>query len=117
MTDRNESDRKIGQEIAKDGRPPLKDKARTFTRRREQFRNAQRAHHDREKDTLHDLQKRADELESGVEGIVHAFFDLSKQLLDTKALENNLDLASALQEMTRECISLAEMTQMKSVAN
>ncbi|KAJ5317072.1 hypothetical protein PENANT_c029G10187 [Penicillium antarcticum] len=131
MADRSDS-LKRNQESRKKGHPQLKDKhqqatvslkglnqssvANTTWKRREQLRTAQRAHRFRRKDTLHNLEKRVDKFETGIDDIIHTFFDLSKQLLDIKALENNPLLASALQQMTRECISLAEMAQMETVA-
>lgn len=91
--------------------------AHTVQKRREQLRNSQKAYRTRKRDKQNSLQKRVDELENGVHEINVAFLNISKLLLDTKATEHRPHLASALREVTRQCLSLAEIVQTPTSAS
>lgn len=91
--------------------------AHTAKKRREQLRISQKAYRTRKRDEHNSLQKRVDELENRVHEINDAFLNISKLLLDTKATENRPHLASALREVTRQCLSLAEIVQTATSAS
>jgi hypothetical protein len=91
--------------------------AHIVQKRREQLRISQKAYRIRKRDEHSRLQKRVAELENGVHEINVAFLNISKLLLDTKATEHRLHLASALREVTRECLSLAEIVQTPTSAS
>jgi hypothetical protein len=86
-------------------------------KRREQLRISQKAYRNRKRDEHHSLQKRLDELENGVHDINDAFLNISKLLLDTTTTEHRPHLASALREVTQQCLSLAEIVQMSTSAS
>jgi hypothetical protein len=85
-------------------------------KRREQLRTSQKTYRNRKRQEHDRLQKRVDELEKGVHDINHEFLNISKLLLDTQAAENRPHLSSALRDVTRQCLSLAEIVQASASA-
>ncbi|KAJ5761859.1 uncharacterized protein N7511_005241 [Penicillium nucicola] len=90
------------------------DRDTQLTKRREQLRISQRAHRNRKRDEENGLKKRVAELENEAQKINEAFLDISKLVLDTNMTQSRPHLASALREVTRKCLSLAEIVQSPS---
>ncbi|OQD80138.1 hypothetical protein PENANT_c039G00776 [Penicillium antarcticum] len=99
------------------GQSTQDDRHTQLTKRREQLRISQKAYRNRKRGEYNRLQKRVDELENGVQEINDAFLDISKLLLDTNAIQTRPYLASALREVTRQCLSLAELVQTPTSAS
>lgn len=77
-------------------------------RRRKQLRIAQQAYRKRKENTISSLQSRVHELETGIEDISHSFLSLSNLLIEEKLLLKHPVIASALQDIIKQCVSLAK---------
>ncbi|KAJ5496014.1 hypothetical protein N7539_001130 [Penicillium diatomitis] len=96
----------------KRGRPrTLTDDQQIPERRRKQLRLAQQAYRKRKETTINNLQSRVHELESGIEALGKSFLSFSNLLLDAQVLHENPQIAAALQEITKQCVSLAQVDQ------
>ncbi|KAJ6134892.1 bZIP transcription factor bZIP-1, partial [Penicillium capsulatum] len=93
----------------KRGRPrTVLDENQVPERRRKQLRVAQQAYRRRKETAITNLQTRVQELESGIEDLSHSFLSFSNLLLDAHVLERHPRIASALQDITQQCVSLAK---------
>ncbi|KAJ5513579.1 hypothetical protein N7463_003131 [Penicillium fimorum] len=79
-----------------------------FQRRRKQLRLAQQAYRKRKETTIGNLQSRVHELETGIENISHSFLSFSNLLIEEQLLLQYPHIASALQNITQQCVSLAK---------
>ncbi|KAF7715550.1 BZIP transcription factor [Penicillium ucsense] len=96
----------------KRGRPrTLTDDQQIPERRRKQLRVAQQAYRKRKETTINNLQSRVHELESGIEALGKSFLSFSNLLLDAQVIHENPQVAAALQEITKQCVSLAQVDQ------
>jgi hypothetical protein len=77
-------------------------------RRRKQLRLAQQAYRKRKETTIGNLQTRVHELEAGIEDISHSFLSFSNLLIEDKLLSQYPHIASALQTIIQQCVSLAK---------
>jgi hypothetical protein len=77
-------------------------------RRRKQLRLAQQAYRKRKETTIGNLQSRVQELETGIEDLSHSFLSFSNLLLEERLLSQYPQIASALQTITQQCVSLAK---------
>ncbi|KAJ5189195.1 hypothetical protein N7491_005521 [Penicillium cf. griseofulvum] len=104
----------MGEEIAKPsgrkrGRPrTVTDDQEVPERRRKQLRLAQQAYRKRKETTIGNLQDRVHELETGIENISHSFLSFSNLLIEERILLQYPHIASALQNLTQQCVSLAK---------
>ncbi|KAJ5383961.1 hypothetical protein N7517_001872 [Penicillium concentricum] len=104
----------MGEEIAKPsgrkrGRPrTVTDDQEVPERRRKQLRLAQQAYRKRKETTIGNLQNRVHELETGIENISHSFLSFSNLLIEDQILLQYPHIASALQNITQQCVSLAK---------
>ncbi|CAI7657174.1 unnamed protein product [Penicillium glandicola] len=93
----------------KRGRPrTVTDDQEVPERRRKQLRLAQQAYRKRKETTIGDLQNRVHELETGIENISHSFLSFSNLLIEEQLLTQHPNIASALQNITQQCVSLAK---------
>ncbi|CAG7928808.1 unnamed protein product [Penicillium olsonii] len=93
----------------KRGRPrTVTDDQEVPERRRQQLRLAQQAYRKRKETTIGNLQSRVQELESGVEDLSNAFLSFSNLLLEQQLLSQYPHIASALQDITQQCVTLAK---------
>ncbi|KAJ5329821.1 hypothetical protein N7452_010211 [Penicillium brevicompactum] len=83
-------------------------------RRRQQLRLAQQAYRKRKETTIGNLQSRVQQLETGVENLSDAFLSFSNLLLDQPLLTQNPHVASALQDITQQCVALAKTASEES---
>lgn len=79
-----------------------------FQRRRKQLRLAQQAYRKRKETTIDNLQNRVHELETGIEDISHSFLSFSSLLIEEQLVSRYPHIASALQTLTQQCVSLAK---------
>ncbi|KAK4870877.1 hypothetical protein LT330_000114 [Penicillium expansum] len=77
-------------------------------RRRKQLRLAQQAYRKRKETTIGNLQNRVHELETGIENISQSFLSFSSLLIQEQLLSRYPHIASALQDITQQCVSLAK---------
>ncbi|KAF3025335.1 hypothetical protein E8E15_008700 [Penicillium rubens] len=104
----------MGEETAKPsgrkrGRPrTVTDDQEVPERRRKQLRLAQQAYRKRKETTIGNLQNRVHELETGIENISHSFLSFSSLLIEEQLLSQYPHIASALQIITQQCVSLAK---------
>ncbi|OQE47288.1 hypothetical protein PENCOP_c001G08118 [Penicillium coprophilum] len=104
----------MGEEISKPsgrkrGRPrTVTDDQEVPERRRKQLRLAQQAYRKRKETTIGNLQNRVNELETGIENISHSFLSFSNLLIEDQILSQYPHIASALQNITQQCVSLAK---------
>ncbi|CAG8920265.1 unnamed protein product [Penicillium salamii] len=77
-------------------------------RRRQQLRLAQQAYRKRKETTIGNLQSRVQELETGVENLSNAFLSFSSLFLEQELLSQHPHIASALQDITHQCVALAK---------
>ncbi|KXG48346.1 uncharacterized protein PGRI_022160 [Penicillium griseofulvum] len=104
----------MGEEIAKPsgrkrGRPrTVTDDQEVPERRRKQLRLAQQAYRKRKETTIGNLQNRVHELETGIENISQSFLSFSTLLIEERILLQYPHIASALQNLTQQCVSLAK---------
>ncbi|KAJ5316657.1 hypothetical protein N7508_001165 [Penicillium antarcticum] len=93
----------------KRGRPrTVTDDQEVPERRRKQLRLAQQAYRKRKETTIDNLQNRVQELESGIESLGKSFLSFSSLLLEAQLLSQYPQIASALQNITQQCVSLAK---------
>ncbi|KAJ5479193.1 hypothetical protein N7530_004702 [Penicillium desertorum] len=93
----------------KRGRPrTVTDDQEVPERRRKQLRLAQQAYRKRKETTIGTLQNRVHELETGIENISHSFLSFSSLLIEEQLLSQYPHIASALQNITQQCVSLAK---------
>ncbi|CAG8892326.1 unnamed protein product [Penicillium egyptiacum] len=106
--------RTMGEETTKPsgrkrGRPrTVTDDQEVPERRRKQLRLAQQAYRKRKETTIGNLQNRVHELETGIENISHSFLSFSSLLIEEELLSQYPHIASALQNITQQCVSLAK---------
>ncbi|KOS39608.1 hypothetical protein ACN38_g9564 [Penicillium nordicum] len=77
-------------------------------RRRKQLRLAQQAYRKRKETTIGNLQNRVHELQTGIENISQSFLSFSSLLIEEQLLSQYPHIASALQNITQQCVSLAK---------
>ncbi|EKV06320.1 BZIP transcription factor, putative [Penicillium digitatum] len=77
-------------------------------RRRKQLRLAQQAYRKRKETTIGNLQNRVHELETGIENISQSFLSFSSLLIQEQLLSQYPQVASALQNIIQQCVSLAK---------
>ncbi|KAJ5136345.1 hypothetical protein N7448_004899 [Penicillium atrosanguineum] len=93
----------------KRGRPrTVTDDQDVPERRRKQLRVAQQAYRRRKENTINDLQTRVQEMEEGIEEISQCFLSFSNLLIQEDLLARYPRIASALQNITRQCVALAK---------
>ncbi|KAJ5991366.1 hypothetical protein N7499_012026 [Penicillium canescens] len=93
----------------KRGRPrTVTDDQEVPERRRKQLRLAQQAYRKRKENTIGALQNRVHELENGIESLGQSFLSFSSILLEEQLLSQYPQIAVALQDITRQCVSLAK---------
>ncbi|KAI2742875.1 hypothetical protein DTO013E5_4998 [Penicillium roqueforti] len=93
----------------KRGRPrTVTDDQEVPERRRKQLRLAQQAYRKRKETTIGNLQNRVHELETGIENISQSFLSFSSLLIEEQLLSQYPHIASALQTITQQCVSLAK---------
>ncbi|KAJ5776586.1 uncharacterized protein N7511_001597 [Penicillium nucicola] len=93
----------------KRGRPrTVTDEHEVPERRRKQLRLAQQAYRKRKETTIDNLQNRVLELEQGIESLGQSFLSFSSLLLEEQLLSQYPQIASALQSITQQCVSLAK---------
>ncbi|KAJ5960984.1 uncharacterized protein N7479_008134 [Penicillium vulpinum] len=93
----------------KRGRPRnVTDDQEVPEKRRKQLRLAQQAYRKRKETTIGNLQNRVHELETGIEKISHSFLSFSNLLIEEQLLLQYPHIASALQDITQQCVSLAK---------
>ncbi|KAJ5616745.1 hypothetical protein N7537_001859 [Penicillium hordei] len=104
----------MGEETAKPsgrkrGRPrTVTNEQEVPERRRKQLRLAQQAYRKRKETTIGNLQNRVHELETGIEDISQSFLSFSSLLIEEQLLSQYPHIASALQNITQQCVSLAK---------
>ncbi|KAJ5411208.1 uncharacterized protein N7487_005567 [Penicillium crustosum] len=104
----------MGEETAKPtgrkrGRPrTVTNEQEVPERRRKQLRLAQQAYRKRKETTIGNLQNRVHELETGIENISQSFLSFSSLLIEEQLLSQYPHIASALQNITQQCVSLAK---------
>ncbi|CAI7667530.1 unnamed protein product [Penicillium palitans] len=104
----------MGEETAKPsgrkrGRPrTVANEQEVPERRRKQLRLAQQAYRKRKETTIGNLQNRVHELETGIENISQSFLSFSSLLIEEQLLSQYPHIASALQNITQQCVSLAK---------
>ncbi|KAJ5399643.1 hypothetical protein N7465_010132 [Penicillium sp. CMV-2018d] len=104
----------MGEETAKPtgrkrGRPrTVTNEQEVPERRRKQLRLAQQAYRKRKETTIGNLQDRVHELETGIENISQSFLSFSNLLIEEQLLSQYPHIASALQNITQQCVSLAK---------
>ncbi|KAJ6167143.1 hypothetical protein N7470_002590 [Penicillium chermesinum] len=77
-------------------------------RRRNQLRVAQQAYRKRKETTISNLQTRVQQLEAGIEKFSQSFLSFSNMLLEARVLQSHPEIARSLQEITQECVTLAQ---------
>ncbi|KAJ6008413.1 hypothetical protein N7540_012389 [Penicillium herquei] len=102
-------------EPRKRGRPRvITDDKEVPERRRKQLRVAQQAYRKRKETTITTLQTRVADLESGIEKLSQSFLSFSTLLIEENLLSSHPNIASALQDITRQCVSLAQESSNES---
>ncbi|KAJ5129754.1 uncharacterized protein N7515_005793 [Penicillium bovifimosum] len=93
----------------KRGRPrTVTDDQEVPERRRKQLRLAQQAYRKRKETTIGNLQTRVRELEAGIEDISNSFLSFSDLLIEDQLVSQYPHIASALQTIIQQCVSLAK---------
>lgn len=69
---------------------------------------AQQAYRKRKETTISNLQARVQKLEGGIENFSQSFLSFSNLLLEARLLESHPEIANSLQNITQECVSLAQ---------
>ncbi|KAJ5702153.1 bZIP transcription factor bZIP-1 [Penicillium malachiteum] len=102
-------------EPRKRGRPRvLTDDKEVPERRRKQLRVAQQAYRKRKETTITTLQTRVADLGTGIEKLSQSFLSFSTLLIEENLLSSHPNIASALQDITRQCVSLAQQSSNES---